>query len=209
MKHTLKQLEAIVGTLSAPSKMPCHGYSTPAARCKVGSKLRKDSNSTCASCYAAKGRYLFPNVQDAMERRFHSLANLDLWTTTMIGLIGRKEKSGYFRWHDSGDLQSVDHLDAIATIATNLPDIQFWIPTREYKFVKQWKELHGNFPSNLMVRMSAYFKGQPATMKDQPSSTVGWSESKHECPSRHQNNMCGSCRACWDPKVPNVDYPLH
>ena len=30
----------IVGGLSSPSKMPCHGYSIPAQKCMTGSKLR-------------------------------------------------------------------------------------------------------------------------------------------------------------------------
>ncbi len=70
---TKKQAEAICGTLSKPSKMPCHGFSTPADACQVGSQLRKIPGSVCAGCYALKGRYRFPNVQRAMEFRLGNL----------------------------------------------------------------------------------------------------------------------------------------
>ena len=59
----VKQAWSEVGGLSKPSKMPSHGYSLPAIRCGVGSKLREVEDSTCYDCYAMKGRYIFPNVQ--------------------------------------------------------------------------------------------------------------------------------------------------
>ncbi len=63
MFNTVKEAWAEVGGLSKPSKMPSYGYSLSAFKCKVGSKLREVLNSTCANCYALKGRYIFPNVQ--------------------------------------------------------------------------------------------------------------------------------------------------
>ena len=105
----LSELHTLTGGLSKPSKMPCHGYSIPASACKTGTKLRAIPNSTCSSCYACKGRYMFPNVQDALHRRLDALQDSN-WVEWMVALIGRKEKSGYFRWHDSGDLQSMEHL---------------------------------------------------------------------------------------------------
>ena len=67
---------------------------------------------------------MFPNVQDALHRRLDSIAQSD-WIYWMVALISRKEKSGYFRWHDSGDLQSMDHLKNIIEIANRLPNIRF------------------------------------------------------------------------------------
>ena len=113
----------VVGGLSKPSKMPCHGYSTPARRCNVGSKLRNVAGSVCSKCYAMKGRYVFPNVQGALERRFNSLTD-PRWVHAMVVLITAKEHSGYFRWHDSGDLQSVEHLERIAEVCRQTPRIR-------------------------------------------------------------------------------------
>ena len=213
---TIKQLEATVGSLSAPSKMPCHGFSIPAKACNVGAKLRKSDKSTCSSCYALKGRYVFPNVQDALQARLDKLNSTDYsnWVESMTELISRKEKSGYFRWHDSGDLQSLNHLMAIVDVAKNLPHIKFWLPTREYKTVKSYVDQYGDFPSNLTVRLSAYFKysappTQTADNLHSVCSTVGFDASQHICPSSKQGNSCQDCRACWDRTIPNVDYPLH
>jgi len=127
----IKELESAVGTLSAPSKMPCYSFSIPAKRCITGMKLRNVKGSICSSCYALKGRYVFDNVQNALENRFQKL-NHSNWVQLMAQLIAKKEKSGFFRWHDSGDLQSVVHLHKICEVAKMLPNIKFWLPTREF-----------------------------------------------------------------------------
>ena len=98
----------ITGGLSKPSKMPGYAYNLPAWECKVGSKLAKVPGSVCHGCYALKGRYRFPNVKEAMYRRLASITRPD-WARTMAADINAR-KSRFFRWHDSGDVQSVKHL---------------------------------------------------------------------------------------------------
>jgi hypothetical protein len=194
--------------------MPGHGYGLPAPECKTGSKLRQVEGSTCSGCYAMKGRYMFPNVQAALYRRLE-LIGAPAWPEAMAESIERTGDS-HFRWHDSGDLQSVDHLRAIVRVAELTPAVAHWLPTREYRIVSDYLQADGTFPPNLTVRMSAHmiggklptFKGMPVTI-----STVSRDESTypdaHQCPARHQGNECGSCRACWDANVPQVDYHLH
>ena len=70
---TEKQALAICGSLSNPSKMPGHGYALPAYRCRLGSFLQQIPKAICFHCYALRGRYAFPNVKAAMERRLGSL----------------------------------------------------------------------------------------------------------------------------------------
>ena len=60
-------------------------------------------------------------------------------------------------------LQSIKHLQAINTIARALPDIKFWLPTREYKIVKSFIDEGFEIVDNLTIRLSAYFK---------PSATI-------------------------------------
>lgn len=217
MKTTIKQLQDKVGSLSKPSKMPGFGYSTSADDCITGSKLAKVKNSICSICYAKKGRYVFANVQNAMKKRLDSLERLD-WIESMVQLIARKEKSGYFRWHDSGDLQGVWHLEKIAEVARRLPNIKFWLPTREYKIVSDWLETcnqskgRRKLPANLTIRLSAYMiNGQPPTnlAKRLGLVTSGAKDNGFNCPASKQNNKCGDCRACWDQSVENVDYKPH
>ena len=59
----------ITGSLSKPSKMPGHAYGLPAQECKTGSKLAKVKGSTCSSCYALKGCYVFKVVKAAQYKR--------------------------------------------------------------------------------------------------------------------------------------------
>ena len=106
----IKEAKAIVGGLSNPSKMPGYGYGLSAFDCAVGSKLRLIKNSTCSMCYALKGRYTFPGVKNAHANRLEAITKSN-WVEAMVLLINNYgKKIPYFRWHDSGDLQSVDHL---------------------------------------------------------------------------------------------------
>ena len=201
----------IIGNFSAPSKMPCQSWSIPAKRCKTGMKLRDVVGSICSKCYALKGRYPFPNVQAALERRFQSLFN-PLWVDAMVAAIQLSESSGFFRWHDSGDVQDVAHLEKIASIAKRLPNIQFWLPTREYGFVAEFLKKHGSFPSNLTVRLSALMlDGAPPVgiAKRLGLTTSGVSKEGFTCPSSTQGGKCFTCRACWDKNVANVNYKQH
>ena len=207
---TLSELSAIVGGLSEPSKMPGYGYSIPAQFCKVGTLLRKVQGSTCSKCYAFKGRYVFPRVQAAMMRRLESVSN-PLWVSAMVELISRRTKKvPYFRWHDSGDIQSLEHLSKIVEIAKKLPHVAFWLPTRETAMVKSF--LAGNeFPANLTVRVSAPMIGRKP---ENISGTVGSSVENHavgvfQCPAPKQGNSCQDCRVCWNASVKEVSYSKH
>lgn len=212
---TIKALQMQVGSLSNPSKMPGFGYSTPAKDCQTGSKLAKIVNSICSICYAKKGRYVFPNVQNAMQYRLDSLNKID-WIDCMVELISKKQSKlpegqrEFFRWHDSGDIQGVWHLEKIAEIARRLPEINFWLPTREYRFVREWLAT-ATKPSNLQIRLSAYMiDGKPPTelANRLGLTTSGVSENGFNCPAPKQDNSCGDCRACWTSDE-NINYKSH
>ena len=208
---TVNELLDKVGGFSAPSKMPCHGYSIPASRCKTGRKMRKVANSICAICYALKGRYAFPNVQNALERRFKTIKG-KRWVSDMVNAINRVEQSGYFRWHDSGDLQNLSHFGNICAIARLTPSIKYWLPTREYGMVREFIEKGGIIPDNLTVRFSALMVDGPApeTLAKRCGVQVsGACASAFTCPASKQGNVCGTCRACWSREVFNVTYKTH
>ena len=208
---TVNELLDKVGGLSAPSKMPCHGYSIPASRCKTGRKMRKVQGSICAICYALKGRYGFPNVQNALERRYKTIKG-KRWVSDMVAAITRVEQSGFFRWHDSGDVQSVSHFKKICAIARLTPNVKYWLPTREYGMVREFIEKGGIIPDNLTVRFSALMVDGPApeTLAKRLGVQVsGACASAFTCPASKQGNVCGSCRACWSRETFNVTYKTH
>lgn len=211
MSYKLSELEDVVGTLSKPSKMPCHGYSIPAVRCITGAKLRNVKGSVCSKCYALKGRYVFGNTKSAMERRYVSLSD-DRWVDFMSYMIEKREKSGYFRWHDSGDIQSIEHLHKIVQVAERLPHIKFWLPTREYSIVEKYMEIY-HVPDNLTIRLSGFMIDGPSP--DSLAKRLGLVVSgvsdqlSYTCPSNNQGNKCMDCRACWDKDVFCVSYRKH
>lgn len=205
---TKKEAKALVGGLSNPSKMPCHGYSIPAARCITGAKMRKVKNSICSACYALKGMYQFSNVQNALEKRFQTLKN-PLWIEAMVKLI---KGESFFRWHDSGDLQGVWHLENIIAVCNATPETKHWLPTREFLFVKRFVEQGGKIPSNLTIRFSAlHFDGKaPEKLAKQLGvQCSGASDSAFSCPAPKQDNECKSCRKCWNQNIFNVSYKKH
>lgn len=198
---------ALVGGLSAPSKMPCCSFSISAFQCITGSKLRKIAGSVCSKCYALKGRYVFPNVQAALARRLGVLARALVdnefraeFISAMAYLVSRDP---WFRWHDSGDLQSAAHFALICDIARATPNTLHWLPTKEPRFVK------GDIPSNLIVRVSAPHIDQPAPKGSAHTSTVVSDKSKATCRAFERQGKCGPCRMCWDKNVANVAYYEH
>jgi len=207
---TIKEALETVGGLSAPSKMPSYGYSIPADHCKVGSKLRKVPGSICSKCYALKGRYLFKNVRDALERRYQSLHDPQ-WIEAMAYLINTR-KLTYFRWHDAGDLQGVWHLEMIAKVATLTPNCKHWLPTREMRTVGEYLE-ENTRPDNLNIRLSAmsFDKRAPEGFARKRGLTVSGASAtgSHTCPAPTQGNECGDCRACWDVDTFSISYKQH
>lgn len=200
----------MIGGLSTPSKMPGHAYSIPAARCHTGSKLRNIKGSVCSHCYACKGHYPFANVQNAMTRRFRSLRKSS-WVDAMVVAI-TEAGDKHFRWHDSGDVQGVWHLENIAEVCRRTPQVRHYLPTREAGFLRQWIEGGGQVPKNLTIRISANMIDGPTAdglakrLGVQVSGvlTKGWS-----CKAPSQGNQCGECRDCWDKRKFKVTYHAH
>jgi len=204
-------------TLSDTSKMPCKSWSVTALACGIGSKLAQVVGSVCHGCYALKGFYRMPNVSNVLHNRL-ALMKQAGWVKAMITKIRDEEKSGFFRWFDSGDLQSLSNLKDIVRIAIALPSIRFWLPTKEFGIVSEYFELYGSFPENLNVRLSGYMvdKDGPNSLAETLGVTTSEvatnpqpSETQRICPSSQQGNKCLDCRTCWQPTVQTVVYRLH
>ena len=149
-----KEATAITGGLSKPNKMPGPSINLPAPACITGSKLVNVKGSTCSGCYALKGRYRFPNVKNAMQRRLDRLHD-PRWVEAMVTLV-----TGHpvFRWHDSGDVQSVQHLKNIFKVCRWTPDTAHWLPTREARFLSLMDP--EVVPKNLKIVLSDHMNNQ-------------------------------------------------
>ena len=196
-----KEAHKITGGLSKPSKMPGPCFNLPASRCITGAKLVKVPGSVCHGCYALKGRYRFPNVQNALERRRQALTSPQ-WVEAMVVLVSGNE---FFRWHDSGDLQSLEHLKNIFEVCKRTPKTRHWLPTREAQILKQVTP--EEVPKNLIIRFSSHMIDQ-GPVKAWPWTSTVVTQDK-TCPAAEQDNTCGSCRACWNRDVKNIAYGKH
>jgi hypothetical protein len=227
-------LLAAIGGVSNPGKMPGHGWSIPAETCQRGAILARVAGAICAVCYALRGRYQMSNTQAAMRRRFailtRALANPEhraLFVAAFAALLnkrraswhrGRTQDQRYFRWHDSGDLQSPGHLALIVAICKATPTVRHWLPTRERDHVRRYLESGGEIPGNLCVRISADLIGQLPTItaaavtlagstahasgEDAPAGAVS-------CGAWRRDGACGGCRRCWYATWPVISYPEH
>ena len=115
---TVKKANKITGggISNRNKKMPGYTYGLSAKKCITGGKLQAVPGSVCFNCYALKANYFYPSVKKGHALRLRSLNNKG-WVDAMIFLINRYEKH-YFRWHDSGDIQSVNHLKKICDVAS-------------------------------------------------------------------------------------------
>ncbi len=230
---------AIIGSLGFPSKMPGTSFGLPATACILGAKLAKIKGTSCSVCYALKDRYQWGNPLKAQQRRLAGLSHprwidamvlvlqhthRDKWIRVDLGIVGIKLKakggsrfrlnpSGYHRWHDSGDLQSVEHLAMICEVARRTPKIKHWLPTQELGMVWKYIDAGGVIPPNLVIRVSSIkIDDQRRRTWMTTSSVVALSEpppGSHVCPAPRQEHRCLDCRACWSPSVRHVVYELH
>lgn len=198
-----KEANEIVGGLSAPGKMPCPSINLPAVACVTGSKLARVPGTTCHGCYALKGRYRFKSTKIAMARRLEAVSD-SRWVQAMVVLMeGRK----YFRWHDSGDIQSAWHLKRILEVCKQTPSTKHWLPTREAGLLALIDP--DTIPPNLIIRLSAT-KVDGAAGKSWPwTSTVTTDPKQKTCAAPDQKGKCLDCRACWNRDIKNITYAKH
>ena len=208
---TLKHARDIAGTLGKPSKMPGFAYGISAFNCKTGSKLANVKGSVCEGCYARKANYKYPSVMLAHQKREANLGSAE-WVQAMILQIS-KTGTTHFRFHDSGDLQSTGHLKAIVNIALALPNVSFWLPTKEKGMLAIAKRAGLVIPDNLTIRLSAAMVDSDK-VNTSLTGNVSLVQDKVElsgfhCKAPEQDGKCQDCRACWDKSIPVIVYFKH
>ena len=200
----IKEAKAITGGLSKPNKMPGPSINLPASQCITGRRLVNVKGSTCSGCYALKGRYRFKNTLTAMARRLAKLHD-PRWIEAMVTLVTGQP---VFRWHDSGDLQSVQHLKNIFQVCKLTPDTRHWLPTREARFLSLMDP--GVVPKNLKIVLSDHMNDQATPPSWWPyTSGVSTKHGTVTCPASTQGNKCRDCRKCWDRNTKRVIYGKH
>ena len=197
-----KDAKKITQSLTRTSKMPGLSYSLPAWACQTGSKLRKIEGTPCFSCYALKGNYVrYPKIKEVQYKRLDSITN-PLWVEAMAVQIKNQK---YFRWHDAGDIQSVEHLRKIFAVAILTPNTKHWLPTQERKYLLEVDQ--SEVPDNLIIRLSgSKINGSIPNAWEHTSSVV---TENAKCPSANQDGKCMDCRMCWSKDIKSVSYGKH
>ena len=246
--QSLKQAIEEAGKISLGNgKMPGSTFAISAKKCKTGGKLAKILNSTCSRCYALKLENLRPSVAMGWLANYEKATSLIAknpaqWAKACAFQITKAwQKSGesFHRWFDSGDLQSIEMLEAIAETARLTPDIKHWLPTRESAIVKAWRKAY-SCPPNLIIRESSTMVGDKPRNAEFTSTVHRKGETHmgkeciayrttsdkrvlspeefkaHKKLSKEERESlgftlghCGPCRACWSDSVKNISYPLH
>ena len=200
----VKEAKKITGSLTRTSKMPGLSYSLPAWECQVGKKLRAVKGSVCSGCYALKGNYTrYPAIKAAQYFRLASLMD-PRWVKAMTVQVKRQK---WFRWHDAGDLQSVEHLKKIFQVCNNTPGTMHWLPTREVKYTRLMDP--EVVPKNLKIVISDHMVDQERGVLSWPYTSGVTTANDATCPAPSQGGKCGSCRACWDRSTTRVIYGKH
>ena len=195
--------------LSQTSKMPCKSISLDAILCKTGSVLAKVSGTPCHKCYALRGFYNMPSVKKAMAKRLKFMTDTNNFITQMVIELDNEH---YFRWFDSGDIQSEKMGHDIIEVCEQTPWCNHWLPSKEYKM---WRNILKTrvLPANVCLRLSTPmddakpvngFKHTATTYNTKDSlSYVGY-----KC-NAHKNKIynCEECRKCWSNEVSNIAYP--
>jgi hypothetical protein len=191
------------------TKMGSTTFAIDAFACKVGSKLAKIEGTPCSTCYARKIQKLRPSVDQGWKANLAKWNASDpiLWIKAMAFQIERYNDDGFHRWFDSGDLQSVEMLDAICQVAKATPQIKHWLPTQERGIVKQYSK---PIPDNLIIRVSASMVNGDKPSFNHASQVFYKVDPKgFECGASKRGNACGPCKACWDKSIDFISYPKH
>jgi hypothetical protein len=195
--------------------MPGYGWSISALKCKTGSRLATIPGSPCHKCYARRGHYTLPGSISVQQKRLDAWENDPDWVKLMaIRLLYLSDKQQYFRWFDSGDLQSGKMAQDINDVCKLInPYVNCWLPTQERSYVKS---IENDLAPNLTVRISSTVVGEKQNTIVANAQTsyvapvVNFDTAEgHRCPSHSQDNKCGLCRACWDKTTPTIVYRKH
>ena len=139
-----------------------------------------------------------------MQRRLAKLHD-PRWVEAMVTLV-----TGHpvFRWHDSGDIQSPEHLKNIFEVCKRTPGTRHWLPTREARFLNLMDP--DVVPKNLKIVLSDHMNNQQVAPTWWPyTSGVTTDHKQVTCPASKQGNKCLDCRQCWDRNTKRVIYGKH
>lgn len=61
-----------------------------------------------------------------------------------------------FRWHASGEIEDRDYLEMMMRVAEKNPTVLFYSYTKRFSWIKDYLDIHGDFPSNFTWNLSVW-----------------------------------------------------
>jgi hypothetical protein len=210
--------------ISKPSKMKITGKKVGCwslgARISCPGSVNPDGSivDVCKSCYATKGMYRFPVVKNARKINKADYMEED-WVERMVAEVSKYD---YFRWFDSGDIETTVLAAKIAAVIVDTPTTNHWLPTRSDKIPEiaraglfRFKKSVGF--SNVALRPSADHIGLNNKEREGVNSFVIKPEEIfeakrrgiHVCPVgvNPTQKSCDTCTMCYTDA--EVAYVLH
>jgi hypothetical protein len=200
--------------LSKPDKLSCFSFDLPLSVCKSQCDYYKNK-----ICYVQNNKLheSYPNRKKILKRNL-KLAKSDQFVKVLTGQI-RNKKQRLFRFFSSGDFIDLDHMKKVVQICRNLPDIKFWITTKnDYVLTQYFQENNLTVPKNCIIKLSS-----PVALMDMPKFTKDFCKKYNisyslttlnndlvTCKSSlgFNESKCGNCELCFDNNFIPV-YKIH
>ncbi|HEY1850378.1 MAG TPA: hypothetical protein VGG60_05065 [Candidatus Binataceae bacterium] len=118
----------------------------------------------------------------------------------------------WIRWNDGGELQSVEHLAAIAAMARKTEGVRHLLPTGADRIVLEWLAAGNTRPANLNIRLMIdgptpeWATAAGLTVATTHSFEAAAPEDANPCGAPMRGNQCVDCRLCWNPKIARVSH---
>jgi hypothetical protein len=184
----------------------------PSFSTTAGKTCTREACETCfkSGCYARsmQENRAHPGVGDSWERNTSALADLSAVESELNGYMMVKFPR-FFRFHVSGDCQTIAQFDMYCRVAAKNPNIKYLMFTKAYHVVNS---SDAAIPDNFSVVFSAWPglefdnpKQLPiAYMQDGTETRIP--ESALACPG-----LCTTCGMCWqiNKLKRDVYFPFH
>lgn len=117
-------------------------------------------------CYDVKACLQYENVRKARAKNTAIFRNsMEDFFTQLWKKMAKKRTNKFLRFHVSGEITSIDHLQYMIKTAEMFPDFKIWTYTKMYWIVNQYVREHGGnrqecIPHNMSIMFSEW-KGLP------------------------------------------------
>jgi len=170
-------------------------------------------------CYAKKAERLYPQVLPCRMANLESSKSADFvenMKNEIAHYIGKrtwKDKTIYFRIHESGDFYNQEYFDKWVDIATAFPGVRFLAYTKSIKYVLNTEKA---IPANLIIRYSLWDDSpendKETACKSFPTYTADYlsGEQIKALGDRYcECKDCGTCGKCYNTEVKDIVCQIH